>query len=161
MKPGRFFIGATLLAFLSLFVNAQADVQVGEKHFLTVDELIIHNYTKLTGQQILDLMSRHSIKVIDIETDAVALSTRKKSEAGMEREFEGVKDNKALYFLDARLLARAPALEGQIDRKVVGNELVATDGIRTYRYTVYKKQNRMFAVRDIDNGNVYYELEVK
>ena len=140
MRPGHFFVSATLLAFLSLFANVQA----AEKHFLTVDELIIHNYTKLTGQQILDLMSRHSIKVIDIETDAVALSTRKKSEAGMEREFEGVKDNKALYFLDARLLARAPALEGKVDRKVIGDELVATDGIRTYRYTVYEKQNRLF-----------------
>ena len=36
MKPGYFFVSATLLAFLPLFANVQADVQAAKKHFLTV-----------------------------------------------------------------------------------------------------------------------------
>ena len=59
------------------------------------------------------------------------------------------------------LMARAPALQGKIERKVVGDELVSSDGVRTYHYSVYEKQGRMFAVRDIDNGNVFFEIKLQ
>ena len=39
--------------------------------------------------------------------------------------------------------------------------LVATDGVRTYHYSLYKKQDELFAVRDIDYGYVFYKVTVK
>ncbi|VAW51089.1 hypothetical protein MNBD_GAMMA05-966 [hydrothermal vent metagenome] len=63
--------------------------------------------------------------------------------------------------LNPRLLARAPPLEGKLEQKVAVDALVVTDGLRTYRYSIYKKQNELYAVRDIDNGDVFYRVIVK
>ena len=147
-----------VVVLLALFsVSSYAD----EKEFLTVDELIEHGYVQLSGQKILEIMSNNKIKVVDIETEAVSISKNDDAKAGMEREFKETKSDKASFFLDSRLIARAPPLEGRIDRKVVGDVLVATDGVRTYNYTLYEKDGRMFAVRDIDAGNVFFEVQLK
>lgn len=153
----KLYIATLLIVFSFLSDSVSAD----EKHFLTVGELINNGYVRLTGLQLATLMEKHVIEVVDIETDAVSISQRGKTEAGMERKFKEVKSDKSLYFLDSRLLARAPALEGKIDRKIVGDELISTDGIRTYHYSVYEKQGQLFAVRDIDHGNVYYRVNLK
>lgn len=144
-----------MVLFFSLTVNAD------EKQFLTVDELVANGYTRLSGQQIIEIMNNNQIKVVDIETEAVSISEHEKSDAAMDREFKETRSDKASYFLDSRLMARAPALEGKIERKVVGDELVSTDGVRTYHYSVYGKQGRMFAVRDIDHGNVFFEIKLQ
>jgi len=141
-----------LLLFLSLEICAD------EKQFLSLDDLVGHGYVQLSGQKILEIMNNKQIKVIDIETDAVTISKHEKFEEGMDREFKATKGDKASFFLDSRLMARAPPLEGKIERKVVGDELVSTDGVRTYHYRVYEKEGRMFAVRDIDSGNVFFEV---
>lgn len=133
----------------------------GGKEFLTVDELVEHGYVQLSGERILEIMSNNKIKVVDIETEAVSISKSDASKAGMEREFKEEKSDKASFFLDSRLMARAPPLDGKIDRKVVGDELVSTDGVRTYHYSLYEKEGRMFAVRDIDAGNVFFEVQLK
>ena len=132
-----------------------------EKVFLTVDELVQHGYVKLSGQRILEIMDKHKIKVVDIETDAVSISRSDADRAGMQREFKETKSDKASFFLDSRLMARAPPLDGKIERKVVGDELVASDGVRSYSYTLYEKEGRMFAVRDIDAGSVFYEVQLE
>lgn len=147
------------LVILMLFfsINIHAD----EKQFLTVNELVENGYTRLTGQQIIEVMNNNKIKVVDIETEAISISKHDESDVAMDREFKEAKKDKASFFLDSRLMARAPALEGKIERKVVGDELVSTDGVRTYHYSVYEKQGRMFAVRDIDHGNVFFEIELQ
>ena len=147
------------LVIMVLFfsINIHAD----EKQFLTVNELVENGYTKLTGQQIIEVMNNNKIKVVDIETEAISISKHDKSDVAMDREFKETKKDKASFLLDSRLMARAPALEGKIERKVVGDELVSTDGVRTYHYSVYEKQGRMFAVRDIDHGNVFFEIELQ
>jgi len=155
MKAG--FKGVLWLVVLFVLNNVYA----GEKTFLTADKLIENGYVKLTGEQIFELMAKKVIEVTDIETDAVTISRRAEKTRGMERDFGDEKGGKSLYFLDPRLLARAPPLEGKIERKVVGDELVSTDGLRTYKFSVYEKQGRIFAVRDIDHGNVYYEVKFK
>ena len=144
-----------LLALLSVSTHA------AEEEFLTVDELVRHGYVKLSGERITEIMNKHKIKVVDIETDAVSISKSEEAKAGMEREFKETQSDKASFFLDSRLIARAPPLDGKIERKVVGDALVATDGVRTYNYTLYEKDGRMFAVRDIDAGNVFFEVQLK
>ena len=131
-----------------------------KKPFLTVEKLIEDGYSKLSGLQIIELMDKYVIEVVDIETEAVAIS-QLKSESGMERKFDETKKDKTSAFLDPRLLARAPPLDGKIERRVEGDALVSTDSIRTYRYRIYEKQGHMYAVRDIDAGYVYFELKVK
>lgn len=144
---------ALLITIFSINVSA------GEKVFLTVDELINNGYVLLSGQQILEIMQNRTIKVVDIETAAETVSEKSKSHDGMNRKFAETKSDKASTLLDPRLMARAPALEGRIERKVVGDELIATDGIRTYHYRLYKKLDKIFAVRDIDHGNVFFEVK--
>ncbi|MBT8120694.1 MAG: hypothetical protein KJN89_13355, partial [Gammaproteobacteria bacterium] len=113
---------------LSLLFSALCHAD--EKAFLTVDELVQHGYVKLSGQRIMEIMNKHKIKVVDIETEAVSISKSEAAKAGMQREFKETKSDKASFFLDSRLIARAPPLDGKIERKVVGDELVATDGVR-------------------------------
>ncbi len=153
-------IGSALLRTLLLaMVLLQTPVApADEKQFLTVDKLLANGYVKLSGNELFELMKNSVIRVVDIETSAVTISRHDADTVGLERKFSEAKQNKPLYFLDTRLLARAPPLDGNIRRKVDGDELVATDGIRTYRYSVYRKQGRLFAVRDIDHGNVFFEV---
>jgi len=158
-------IASLVLLAVSQQLYAEEIIDNTKESFLTVETIIEDGYRKLTGLQIIELMDKHVIEVVDIEPEAVAVSQLKpdssKSESGMERKFEESKKDKTSAFLDARLLARAPPLDGKIERRVEGDALVATDGIRTYRYRVYEKQGHMYAVRDIDAGYVYFEVEVK
>lgn len=147
--------------FVVLLLCFSTGVTAEEKAFLTVDELIAHGYVQLSGEKILQLMNTRKIKVVDIETDAVSVSQHDKSDVAMDREFKMKKGDKASSVLDARLLARAPALEGKIERKVVGDELITSDGVRTYHFRLYKKQENLYAVRDIDNGIVFFKVEVR
>lgn len=147
------FCGVLLITILSC--NAHAD----KSKFLTVDELVEQGYKVLSGLQILEIMADHTIRVVDIETGAEIISNKKTSEEAMDRKFVETKTDKKSLLFDARLMARAPALEGKIERKVVGDQLVSTDGLRTYRHRLYEKEGRIFAVRDIDHGNVFFEVK--
>ena len=148
-----------LLALLFLPPAINAD----DKQFLTVDELVANGYAQLTGLQLIELLKEHKVEVRDIETEAVSLSTRIETKAGntANRKSEDIKSGKSLYFLDTRLLARAPSLEGEPDYTVVDDEMVATDGVRTYHIRFYEKQDKVYGARDIDNGNVFFEIIVK
>jgi len=150
-----------------LLLLCASPVKAGEKtaaqKTLTVDELLASGYRQLNGQQLIELMNTKKIVVTDIATDKVSISGNDGKD-GIAREFRGKKDvaeDKTLYFLDTRLLARAPPLQGDIRRRIIDDELVATDGVRTYHYRVYEKNGRMFAARDIDNGSVYYEVKTR
>lgn len=152
----RFKVFAVLL--ITVFsVNSNA----GEKPFLTVDEIVADGYEMLSGLQILEIMNNHTIKVTDIETDAVSISKNDTNNDAIDREFVDKKKDKASAILDPRLMARAPPLDGVIERRVVGDELISTDGVRTYHFRLYKKQDKIYAVRDIDHGNVFFEVKVK
>lgn len=151
------FRAALLCVILFTFVNLYA----AEKTFLTVDELIKNGYSQLTEPQLRDLLKQHKVEVRDIETDAVSISTRTETDAGNNRKSESVKSDKPLFFLDTRLLARAPALQGEPDYQVSGDKLIATDGVRTYQIRFYEKQGKMFGARDIDNNNVFFEIVIK
>lgn len=159
--------GIISLALLAVTQQLYAEEVIDDtkKSFLTVEKIIEDGYSKLSGLQLIELMDKNVIEVVDIETEAISVSQLKsdsnKSESGMEREFDETKKDKASAFLDTRLLARAPPLDGKIERRVEGDALVATDGVRTYRYRVYEKQGHMYAVRDIDAGYVYFEVKVK
>ncbi len=148
------FSGFLILVFTFLINNASAN----EKHFLTVDELVENGYTQFTGLQLIDLLKQHKIEIRDIETDSVSISTHKGSETGNSRQSEELKSDRPLYFLDARLLARAPSLEGEPDYKVIDDELIASDGVRTYHIKFYEKHGKIFGARDIDHGNVFFEI---
>ena len=147
------FYGVLLIATLSIHVHADSS------KFLTVDELVDRGYKVLSGLQILEIMADHTIRVVDIETDAEIISNKKTSEEAMDRKFVETKSDKASLLFDTRLMARAPALDGKIERKVVGDQLVSTNGVRTYRHRLYEKDGRVFAVRDIDHGNVFFEVK--
>ena len=149
----------TVLCLICVSIATVASA--ADNDFVTVDDLVKDGYIKLSGIQISELMSKHEIQVVDIETDAVTISRRDTGEVAMERKFERSKPNNAVSMMDPRLLARAPPLEGKLERKVAVDALVVTDGVRTYRYSIYKKQNNLFAVRDIDSGFVFFKVTVK
>ncbi len=133
-----------------------------DKKFLTVDELIKNGYSQLSGLQLGALLKERKVEVRDIETEAVSVSVSTgSSDETSTRVSTDIKEEKPLYFLDTRLLARAPSLEGKPKYTVSEDELVATDGLRTYRIKFYEKQGKMYGARDIDNGNVFFEIVVK
>lgn len=152
-------VGAALL-FLAMLPNS---ANAEEVDFLTVDELIESGYVQLTGLQLIELLKQHKIEVRDIATDAVSHSMRSETDVKSteSRKSEAVKSAKPGYFLDSRLLARAPPLEGEPEFKVSADEMIATDGVRTYHYRFFEKQGKLYGVRDIDHGNVFYQIIVK
>ena len=153
----KFNIVVVLLMLLMFPIDSYAD----EKSFLTVDEITGDGFKMLSGLQILDMMNDHTIQVVDIETGAINISKNDSFNDVIGRKFVETKSDKSSAFLDPRLAARAPALEGKIEREVAGDELISTDGVRTYHYRLYKKQEKIYAVRDIDHGNVFFEVKVK
>ncbi len=146
---------SAMLIMFSMVVSAD------ENTFLTVDALTESGFTPMSGQQILTVMANRKIKVVDIETGAMSVSKKNKSSVSIDRKFVETKSDNASTMFDPGLMARAPALEGKVERKVVGDELISTDGVRTYHYRLYKKQERIFAVRDIDHGNVFFEVKLQ
>ncbi len=144
--------------FIALF---SSNVFADEVHFLTVKEIVEDGYVQLSGLQIVEIMNKHIIKVVDIETDSVITSKNDSLNNTIDRKFVDEQKDKSSVILDPRLMARAPPLDGKLERRVVGDELVVTDGIRTYHYSLYRKQERIFAVRDIDHGNVFLEVKYK
>ena len=150
---------AVLLLLVMLLNSANAE----EVNFLTVDELIESGYVQLTGLQLIELLKQHKIEVRDIATEAVSHSMRAETDTKSveSRKSEAVKGAKPGYFLDPRLIARAPPLEGEPEFKVSEDEMIASDGVRTYHYRFFEKQGKLYGVRDIDHGNVFYQIIVK
>ncbi len=149
-------INVSVLLLIAIFsINTHAD----NKEFLTVDKLVDSGYRQMTGEQIMAVMSSGTIKVVDIETDAVIISKHDKPDVAMERKFEEKKTDNAASLFNPKLMARAPKLDGKIEREVIGDELVSTNGIRTYHFRLYKKQEKIYAVRDVDHGNVFFEIK--
>ena len=143
-----------LSVLLLLIAN---NIYASDKQFLTVEQLIANGYQQLDGSQLSRLLKEAKIEIRDIETQAVSISTR--STAGSNtRASEAIKKDEPLYFLDTRLLARAPSLSGTPEYKVSGDKLIATDGVRTYHIRFYEREGKMYGARDIDNGNVFFEI---
>ena len=157
------FISRTLVSIFLLSAVTFNCVNAEERPFLTVDDIVKDGYVQLTGLQLIELLKQHKVEVRDIETDAVSHSMRAETDAesAESRKSKTVKSAKPGYFLDPRLLARAPPLEGEPEFKVSEDVMIATDGVRTYRYRFFEKQDKMYGVRDIDHGNVFFEIVVK
>ena len=151
MKKRNIFAALLMIVFAN---NVYAD----EAGFLTVDEIVADGYELMSGLQILDLMNNYKIKVVDIETGAVSVSKNDNLNDAIDRKFTDKKGDKPSSMLDPRLMARAPPLDGKIERRVVGDELISTNGVRTYHFRLYKKQEKIYAVRDIDYGNVFFHI---
>jgi hypothetical protein len=149
------FIARLLPALLLININAFAV----DAKFLTVDVLLANGYTQLTGSQLNELLKTQSIEIHDIETEAVYFSEHDGSDNTNNRKLEQTRGHGAGYLLNAELLARAPSLAGQPDYRIAGNELIAEDGVRTYHIKLYRKNDRIFIARDIDHGNVFYEIK--
>ncbi len=160
MRPPE-FINCAITILLSVVLSNH--VYAEDAPFITLDKLIDDGYVQLTGLQLIELLKQHQVEVRDIETEAVSHSTRIETDADSveSRKSEAVKSAKSAYFLDTRLLARAPPLEGEPELTVSEDTMGATDGVRTYRYRFFEKQGKMYGVRDIDHGNVFYEIIVK
>jgi len=160
MRLYKFKIGLLSLLLLSAS-SINSYVFADGEHFLTVDELLKAGFTQLTGLQLIELLNEKEVEVRDIETDAVYISVRNEDGSLDNRKIEKEKSQSMKYLLNAKLLARAPLLSENAKYEVSGDELISKDGIRTYHIKFYEKQGRMFGARDIDNGNVFYELTVK
>jgi hypothetical protein len=156
-KSKTFFAGPLLFLLLSAWGTVFAD----EKPFLTVEALLEDGYVQLTGSQLTALLQEHKIEIHDIETDAVYLSTRDSQADISNSTTVQTKNQSAKKSLDVNLLARAPMLMDDPERKVVGDELISSDGVRTYHIKLYEKQGRILGSRDIDHGDVFFEIRIK
>jgi len=156
-KNKNIFAGTLLCLVMFACGNSFAD----EKQFLTVAALLENGYVQLTGNQLTALLKEHVIEIHDIETDAVYLSTSDNEADKSNSRIEQTKNQAGKKSLDVKLLARAPMLTDDPERKVVGDELISSDGVRTYHIKLYEKQGRIFGSRDIDHGDVFFEIKIK
>ena len=72
----RLIKGIVSLALLAVTQQLYAEEVIDntKEPLLTVEKIIEDGYSKLTGLQIIELMDKHVIEVVDIETEATSLS---------------------------------------------------------------------------------------
>ena len=62
---------------------------------------------------------------------------------------------------DAAFHGGGSVLLGEAAYEIKDNAIVSSDGLRTIKSMLYRKDDRIVATRDVDNGAVNYELSVK
>jgi len=135
-----------------LIVTAQADSK------LTLASLEKQNYKIMTGIEISEILFNKTIKIKDLLSDAIYKI--KIDENGLtKRERIAPKNPKILTSVEYN--SRPALLKDSIEFSIKGNKIINTDGIRTYISTLYKKHNKIYGVRDIDNNVVNFQIIIE
>lgn len=139
-----------MLAAASFSIRAES----GAKH-LTVHGLESDGYQLLKGQQLHNIFKLQGIEVTDIESGAIRIFHPDHVHTDRMESVSKVKDAKSSAMFDPDLVSRpAPLVNARY--KITGDAIIATDGVREYRLSFYRKGDSIYAVRNVDAGKVYF-----
>ena len=125
---------------------------------LTTNILLSDGYKKMSGEKISKKLVGPTLLILDLLAGSeyeVKLSSSGKS------KLKKIKEDKPGSLTSADYHSRATVLTGQVSFSIAGDNIVTTDGIRSYSSTLYQKDSVILGVRDIDNGFVNFQIKIK
>lgn len=147
-----------LISFLSVLLISTQVLAQNTDIELTVKGLIANGYHKMSGDEIQKQLLNKKLVLIDLDAksqyEAILLTS------GKTKKKKTVKEHPSTL-TDAKFQGRAPILKGPVEYSVKGDAIVTTDGIRTHISTLYKKDDDILGIRDVDNGQVNFRITIK
>lgn len=147
-----------ILLSLMFFIIAVPVLATENRTSLTASKLLSQGYIKMSGATIHKKLIGPTIIIIDLlagsEYEAVFFSDGKS-------KIKKTKDNKPGTLTDADYQGRAALLTGFNAFTIKGDTVITTDGVRSYISTLYKKDNVILGVRNVDDGRVYFQIKSK
>jgi len=143
------------ILIITLLLFVQPAIAGKSEKPLTVEDILADGYKQMTGEQIRAELKQKKLVVLDLNTGAIYEST---TLAGSEREQKKTKEEGLQYLTNPELHGQAPILIGNATYAIEGDNVKSTDGVRSFIISLYRKENRILGARDIDHGNVNFEL---
>jgi hypothetical protein len=144
-----------IISILSLVINVTF---AGNNESLTLDYLIKNNYQLMSAAEINKIISGKKVILKDLLSKAVY--ELKIDKSGMT-EKKTISEKSPDSITSVEYSSRADLLSGDVKLSVKGNNIVITDGIRTYISNLYKKEDNIYVVRDVDNSKVSFKIIIK
>ena len=115
----------------------------------------LQGYKIMTGIEISEILLGKTVILKDLLSEAV-YEIKINKNGVTEKKTLKTKSPKTLTNVDYQ--ARADLLKGALKFTIEGNKVITTDGLRTYVSTLYKKDNNIYGVRDVDHESVNFQI---
>ena len=146
-----------LIILLFVLVNFSVSNSLAESK-LTLTSLEKQHYKEMTGKEISELLLGKTITLKDLLSKAV-YEVKINNEGLTKKKVIKEKSPKTLTSIEYN--SRAALLSDGLEISIKGNKIVTSDGVRTYMSTLYKKQNTIYGVRDIDHDTVNFQIIIE
>jgi len=135
-----------------------AKLTLAQKEGMTVDSVVAEGFKQMTGDEIRKQLLGKTIMLKDLASGNVYEGML--LESG-KRVLKDVAAQNAQQNADAAFHGGGPVILGEAAYEIKDNAIVSSDGLRTIKSMLYRKDDRIVAARDVDNGAVKFELSVK
>ncbi len=159
-KPGkrRISILKKIMPFIMVYIFISAASAYENKPELTVDKILQTGYVKMTGEEINKLIIGKKLIVKDLlgksENKIILSGGRIVSEKIIKESHPGT-------LTDPEFQSRAALLPATATFTVATDSIIGSDKIRTYILSLYKKGRDILVARDIDHGEIYFQIEIE
>jgi len=146
-----------LIILLFVLVNISVSNSMAESK-LTLTSLEKQHYKEMTGKEISELLLGKTVTLKDLLSKAI-YEVKINNEGLTKKKVIKEKSPKTLTSIEYN--SRAALLSDGLEISIKGNKIVTSDGVRTYMSTLYKKQNTIYGVRDIDHNSVNFQIIIE
>ena len=146
-----------LIILLFVLVNLTVSSVMAESK-LTLTSLEKQHYKEMTSKEISELLLGKTITLKDLLSKAVY--EVKINNEGLTKK-KVIKEKSPETLTSIEYNSRAALLTDGLELVVKGNKIITSDGVRTYMSTLYKKQNIIYGVRDIDHDSVNFQIIIE
>lgn len=144
-----------IISVLSFLINIAF---AGNNESLTLDYLIKNNYQIMSAAEINEIISGNKVILKDLLSKAVY---ELKIDGSGTAEKKTISEKSPASITSVEYSSRADLLSGDVKLSVKGRNIVITDGIRTYISNLYKKEDNIYVIRDVDNSKVSFKIIIK
>lgn len=142
--------------FLSLMlITSHAYAEKVEQ--VTVNSLIEMGYKRLDHDGLKKLLSEKKIGVKDFETGEEFVVEIGAGDMEKDGNIESINSAKRSKMFDLDSMSK-PVILRNAHYQLVGDTIIASEGVRQHRLSFYTKGKTIYGVRDVDAGRVYYKV---
>jgi len=143
-----------LIILIFLLVNLSVSTVTAESK-LTLASLEKQHYKVMTSKEISTLFLGKTITLKDLLSKAVY--EVKVNKDGLTKK-KVIKEKSPKTLTSIEYNSRAALLSDGLEISIKGNKIITSDGVRTYKSTLYKKDKTIYGVRDIDHDSVNFQI---
>ena len=148
----RFSLPVCLVLFMMLSTTARS------QEYMMESDLVSQGYTRVGNTELMTLIKTRHISIRDLVTGELYQVTRPTESLGRNEKIDRTRPDNSGSLLSTEAVSRAPVMLSTGEYTVEGDFIVVRDDIRRYQVKVYRKGERIYGTRDIDNGKVYFEV---